>query len=106
MKYLLVIAILLSFTAPAGAVATMGGTDCGDWLTDRKEASVNSWQLERGLYGVLDGLSLGLELDFWLSGQGITLDQVNYWMDKYCRENPLSHTTNGAIKLFKERTGY
>lgn len=108
MKYLLVIAVLLSFTAPdkAQAVEVRGGTDCGTWLTDRKEAYVNSWQNERALQGFLDGVSWALDLEFWKSGQGITFDQVKYWMDRYCRENPLHHTVQGAIKLFRERAGY
>ena len=49
---------------------------------------------------------MGTELDFWRIGVGLEVDQALYWMDKYCRENPLSRTITGALKLFKQTTGY
>lgn len=32
-------------------------------------------------------------------------DQAYLWMDKYCRENPLTLIDTGAYKLMDERSG-
>ena len=116
MKYLLVIAVLLSFTVPAGAqpVRFHTGHDCGQWLEQREQWTESitdehgnllrkSFVLEQRLTSLIDGLVMASAINFW---NGITPDQVHYWMDNYCRENPLRGVLNGTWKLFQERTGY
>lgn len=109
-KYLLVIAVLLSFTAPAKAdghgILTLGLVDCGKWLEARvADDKGHSFEFQRGLVGYLDGLAVGKGTNFWVAEREVTPDQVAYWMDKYCRETPLSTIRKGADILFHERTG-
>ena len=104
MKYLLVIAVLLSFAVPAKADVGIKTHDCGEWLSARAKDAPYPWMLQKFLDGFLSGMALGYREEFWASGNGITSDQVFYWMDKYCRENPLNYITKGAIQLFRERT--
>ena len=110
MKYLLVIAVLLSFTVPdkAQAVTVLGSADCGQWLkwrTDSQKIRQSEWA-EFWLVGYLSGLSFSINTEFWKSGNGLSVEQVKFWMDKYCRENPLTSVKQGADILFHERTGY
>lgn len=109
MKYLLVIAVLLSFTAPdkVQAAEIRGYTDCGQWLDVRTNSQKKTLSLARQLWvlGYLSGLAIGKNKEFFLSGNGLSNEQIMFWLDNYCRENPLQHTFQGAIKLFRERTG-
>jgi len=104
MRYVVILVLLLSFAVPAKAVTTIGGTDCGGWLTAREEAYTHAWQYQFGLSGLLSGMAIESRKEFWDSGNGITPDQVFYWMDNYCRKNPLRHINEGAFQLFRERT--
>ena len=104
MKYLILIAVLLSFAVPVKAELTIrGALDCGTWLEARRAGLVRA---EGWLVGVLNGVTIGSGIEFWQAGDGmITNDQLFYWMDKYCRENPLNDVMDGVGKLFNERTG-
>ena len=104
-RYLILIAVLLSFAAPAKADVSIVTHDCGEWLSARKNDDPHAWMFQKFLVGFLSGMSMGSYEEFWASENGITPDQVFYWMDKYCRENPLKHITKGGLILFNERTG-
>ena len=113
MKYLLVIAVLLSFTAPvkAGQVELTSIVWCGDWLDARSKLTNTfdqdgarnrvSMVAEGVLRGFLNGLVWSLDTDFWRITQ-LKHNQIFYWMDKYCRDNPLNDIYMGAIQLFRE----
>lgn len=105
MRYVLVIAVLLSFTVPAKAVLVMSYSDCGRWLEWRKEEDQWTRVIEFWVSGFLSGLAEGSRIEFWGLEPQITADQVFYWMDNYCRDNPLSDTHAGSLELFIERTG-
>jgi len=81
-----------------------GSVDCGKWIEGRSQKT--SKLLEAHLQGTLNGMPPGSSIEFWRAG-GVEMStaQVFLWMDKYCRENPLSDTVDGAIKLMNERTG-
>jgi hypothetical protein len=53
--------------------------------------------------GFVNGVALGADLNFWIEGGEITNDQVFFWMDRYCDNNPLKDVTDGVIALFVER---
>lgn len=76
--------------------------DCGRWINARRDNSANSY--EWYLRGTLNGLALGADKEFWEAG-GIRIsgDQADAWMDKWCRENPLSKVLDGAKSLFLSR---
>ena len=100
MKYLLVIAVLLSFTAPAKvqAIEVRGVFDCGQWLDVRTDIQleVRALAVQLWVLGYLSGKAMGANKEFW--------KQVMYWIDNYCREHPLKHLDQGADILFHERT--
>lgn len=97
----------LSFAVPTSTQAAEGifieGTlDCGQWLEAR--AARRSQILEGYLIGFFNGMALGTNTNFWdAGGIRISREQVFFWMDKYCREAPLSHVITGASRLHAER---
>jgi hypothetical protein len=89
----------------AVALTLRGGSSCAEWAEDRR-LDDNVSKLSRvWLQGLLNGFVIGAEKEFWDSGDGLTNDQVNFWMDRYCDENPLKRVVNGAVTLMNERTG-
>jgi hypothetical protein len=122
-KYLLVIAVLLSlfiwgfwsvfsYTAPDKAQAGLlwGSTKCGEWLELKTDSQIISQYEDipglAWLFGYLSGRSLSINKEFHVPGSGLSTEQIHFWMDKYCRENPSSSIRQGADILFRERTGY
>ena len=96
----LTIALLTNFTATqAEAVTVKAFKTCANWAKDRKS---NYSYGEFSLIGMLNGLAFTSDKDFWAN---LEPDQVYFWMDRYCDNNPLSNTTDGAIKLMNETTG-
>jgi hypothetical protein len=89
--------------SPQG-ITVEGVVDCGKWVEARKQGRAVA--LEHYLIGLLNGLALGSNVDFWRAG-GIKLssEQTFLWMDNYCQREPLSDPVTGAIALMKERTG-
>src|SRR5262249_4768445 len=89
----------------AGPVHVEGATDCGLWAKARGEHRAG--YLESYLIGLLSGLSLGREVEFWQAyGHPLSRDAVYLWMDKYCNENPLKDIVEGMSELFLERSGW
>ena len=63
----------------------------------------NSLALEHFVLGFLNGLKLNSGFDFWIKPYPITREQSYLWIDKFCRENPLSTPIRGIVVLFDER---
>ena len=96
----LTIALLTNVTATqAEAVEVVGFGTCAVWAEDRRTRIVYR---EFALLGMLNGLAYASGKNFWAN---LEPDQVYFWMDRYCDNNPLSNTTDGAIKLMNETTG-
>jgi len=89
----------------ATAVTVQGVMTCAEWAEDRRIDGTMSRMSESWLLGLLSGFSFATEKEFWGSGGGLTSDQVFFWMDRYCDENPLGQVMYGAITLMNERTG-
>lgn len=108
MRRLLVLPILLVLMSQAhaatdGYIAVHGGIDCGRWTKARTEQT--SIALESYILGMANGLALGRRVDFWrYSDSNLSEDQVYYWLDNYCRENPLKSALTGLMVLFDEVT--
>jgi hypothetical protein len=100
------LATMLSFgTAQAqeAGIWTEGTLNCALWASAREaKASVS---LEHYLLGFINGLALGEAKDFWRYPNSIEPEQVYYWMDKYCANNPLQDVIGGSYALFQERFG-
>ena len=77
-----------------------GQVDCGLWAKGRNaDASI----LEGYVLGLLNGMTLESGFNFWKKPYSISSEQSFLWLDKYCRENPLSSTITGIRKLFNNR---
>jgi hypothetical protein len=83
-----------------------GGADCAKWL--EPENSTTALMNKAWLVGYLSGLNIGLYVDERRNTfnyfEGVTPQQINLWMDNYCRKNPLSDVTKGAADLYTEKT--
>jgi len=76
--------------------------NCADWVTLRKQDAA---PYEGLLVGVLNGLSIGRNTEFWeRPGQAISAEQSFLWMDNFCQANPLKSIFDGAYRLFNEVT--
>ena len=85
-----------------GVAYISGNADCGMWLKARSEGRAAA--LEHYLVGFLDGMVMGMIIEFWRIGDDtISRDQVFFWMDKFCRDKPLGKVSWGAWRLFGER---
>lgn len=80
-------------------VTTIGSPTCARWHEYRNNANRAA---EAYLYGLMNGLAVGTANDFWAD---LKPNQVLFWMDKYCDNNPLGSTLYGAYKLMEERHG-
>ena len=89
----------------AAAVIVQGDRTCAHWSEVRERADDFTTMTESWLMGVLNGFAFAGQKEFWDSGDGLTIDQVYFWMDRYCDENPLKRVMHGAITLMNERTG-
>lgn len=106
-QYLFIPLAVMVFSPMAHAkdIYVQGKLDCGMWIESR--SSNTSAALEHYLVGLLNGLSLGSGVDFWKSRAGeISQDQAFLWMDKYCRDTPLSNPIKGAFSLMNLQTDY
>ena len=54
------------------------------------------------LAGLMNGLAIGSGKDFWAN---IEQNQLIFWMDRYCDNNPLGSAVMGAVDLMRERFG-
>ncbi|MER9393872.1 MULTISPECIES: hypothetical protein [unclassified Mesorhizobium] len=93
----------ISGAVAEGSISTLGAIDCGKWVEARSGRKAISF--EAYLVGFLDGVAFGSQTEFWMAdGRQINAEQTYLWMDKYCRENPLTEIVNGAYKLMDERS--
>ena len=104
-RFAIAAVVMMALGGPAAAqdaVTLKTNVDCGEWLQARGS---NQYHVEWHLLGFIDGIVLGALFDFWnWGGIPLNVDRVYYWMDNYCRDNPLSNTRVGAIRLFNEHT--
>lgn len=95
--------LFLPFTAIA-QVRNFGSFDCGFWVKNQntKPLSDSEIVVKTWLYGYLSGLNSVLATPKNDPLSQITDTQVNLWMDKYCRDEPLSNIQAGANILYQE----
>jgi hypothetical protein len=97
-------ALVSTISAASGqSVNLAGDVNRGIWLEARTQRTAIN--LEGFVQGLLNGMSLGSNIEFWeVGGNRVSSAQVFLWMDNYCRTNPLSNAYNGAVALMNERT--
>lgn len=98
------VAAMIGTPTYADGIYITGVVDCGKWVEGRSTSSAQI--LEGYVIGMMNGLALGSGVEFWFaSGSKLEAAQVHLWMDKYCRENPLSSVVTGTVALMNEHTG-
>ena len=106
MKAILVsLCVMLATTHPAfsRSISVHASIDCSQWAEARKIK--NGSLYEAFLVGILNGLSVGSGTEFWFAKDvELRREQVFYWMDRYCENNPLKDLFSGSVKLMNERT--
>lgn len=85
------------------AVTLSEGPTCATWAEAQSGGGWLKAVSQAHLMGFVNGVALGADLNFWIEGGEITNDQVFFWMDRYCDNNPLKDVTDGVIALFVER---
>jgi hypothetical protein len=116
MKRLLVhTAFIFTFIFPvvtnAQGFTVRGLQNCGEWVESRNKKNNASFSDQAFLIGMLNGMNVS---HYYLSpttpavnvfGESTPKnEQIFLWMDKYCKENPLKDTMDGAVLLFAEIT--
>jgi hypothetical protein len=100
MKKIVMIALLALITGAAHAQTQFGGVDCGRWVKTQSAVD-KTW-----VAGFISGLNLQHGLDHPNARDPLSkltsFDQVNVWLDNWCRENPLKNTSLGIYFLFDE----
>ena len=100
------IAIIFFLLLPVSAYADVevnATGSCAMWLKAGKNKVFRQIQ-EAFVLGLLDGLSLGNNKNFWVTSEGeLKVNQALSWVDRYCREKPSEHTITGVQQLFESR---
>ena len=91
--------LLIVLLSAAGAVSIRGDPSCGSWTEERAKKHVGSLANEFWLLGFLSAVAVATKRDFIVGTDNPSLFQ---WMDSYCRDNPLSHISEGGHKLSRE----
>ena len=95
---------MIGTQARAEGIIVKYNYSCADWSNAKSEAYTVG--VARGwLVGMINGLALGSDNDFWSTGSGLEPDQIFYWTDQYCNSNPLGSVVPGIYKLMAERLG-
>lgn len=99
------LSLILSATLASNAQANviiMNSYPCAEWHQDRKAGGAYKSIANAWLIGLLSGYAALTGRNLW---QNLEINQVMFWMDQYCNNNPLENTYEGSIKLMEERYG-
>ena len=77
----------------------IGDSDCGKWLQLNKDQ--NNYSSQSWLLGFLTALNMTSPKHDLLS-KIKSPSQIVFWMDNYCKVNPLSSISIGAMQLHNE----
>jgi len=109
MKRLSLIVLVLCFTFAAPVTATdkdkkfwvQGPVSCGEWISARKEDRIMVAAFEFWIIGYITAFNAQKPDVYNIMGSTDTRS-VYLWMDKYCRENPISYVHSGMQVLTVE----
>ena len=85
----------------AGIYKSMGSRSCGQWLEAKKEDDDHRYSLRDWVAGYVTATNVWMEgKQDWLEDSD--LPSAMLWIDKYCRENPLSNSVSAMRELMRE----
>ena len=100
------LAVMLSFgaaQAQEGEIWVKGSVNCALWASAREAKT--SGQLEHYVLGFINGVALSYLREIWIYPNKIEPEQVYYFIDVYCANNPLQNVVDGTYALFDDRFG-
>jgi hypothetical protein len=78
--------------------------DCGQWMQAREAKQAQAWVYQSYVVGLLTGMSMASNVP--LLGNSpqarVSDEQVYFWMDEYCRKNPLRYLEDGVLAFANE----
>jgi hypothetical protein len=80
----------------------MWSPDCGQWLQFRQ--AKQSEMHEAYVVGLINGMSMGSGVSIWSKTGEPTKEQLFYWLDEYCRTNPLKDTSEAVAAFANQVT--
>lgn len=102
---LLMTVAMLSIVNPpqthAQGKTMLGMPDCGNWLTNQDNRYGYQWALV-GFLSALNSITTADSKQVNDTLGKTTAPKIFLWMDKYCKENPLNATQQGAFTLHNE----
>lgn len=102
-RFFLALFIAALLAPGTGQAATfLAAVPCKSWLEYRGvrgDPAGLAWGSTMWVLGFLNGAASATGTDALKGADAITIQQ---WMDRYCRDNPLSDTWYGSSKLFVE----
>ena len=90
----------------AGNYSSFARRSCGEWLEDKradnnKTFDVNRYGNKQWVAGYVTAVNIWIEgKGNWLGGSDIA--SAVLWIDKYCKENPLSNGSDAMWYLLRE----
>jgi hypothetical protein len=105
-RLILCLSIAAILQSPVSAAQlTISIVDCGEWLKAREAHDASLTTLKTYVNGLIDGMSLGSDISIRGIGyEKYTDDQIFYWLDNYCKANPLQAIAFGLEKFANEVT--
>jgi hypothetical protein len=96
-----IVALCFSLASPIAFAqrTSIGDSDCGKWLELNKDQ--NNYLSQSWLVGFLTALNMTSPKHDLLS-KIKSPSQIYFWIDNYCRANPLSSISIGAMQLHNE----
>ncbi len=77
-------------------IIRVGDGSCGTWINERK---INLKYQESWLLGYISGVMSASGNDML---KNTSVDSIPFWIDNYCKENPLNKLDVGAHQLMLE----
>lgn len=93
--------LLVSASAYASTLTTMGAASCGEWEEARhsKDSPSASALYEAWLVGDLNGLAVATQVDFL---KDTNIQSYFLWVDNYCKSYPLKDLSLAGFRLSLE----
>ena len=73
---------------------------CGKWLDASKQKGRAADNSENWILAYASGFAIGRRNNYW---RDVDSASILHWVDKYCRENPLSSPTHGIGCYWQSR---
>ena len=101
----LLLSLILSGTLAGNAqadITILNAYPCAEWHQDRKAGGAYKSIANAWLIGLMNGYAITTQRNFW---ESLEIEQVMFWMDRYCDNNPFENTYSGSVKLMEQRYG-